>query len=103
MINYLTRRPNPTPYEGVNPTEMLAYGETNVLEAYARHSPDYILLVHRDTSEWKAGYFGAEPGYGHEMMQWIRANYSPVWLLGHEPFQTNLFGIKLLRRNDNYK
>ncbi len=103
MINYLTRRPNPTPYEGVNPTEMLAYGETNVLEAYARHSPDYILLVHRDTSEWKAGYFGAEPGYGHEMMQWIRANYSPVWLLGHEPFQTNLFGIKLLGRNDNYK
>jgi hypothetical protein len=31
-------------------------------------------------------------------MQWIDKNYQPVYLIGHEPLQNGLFGIKILKR-----
>lgn len=100
MVNYLTRRINPTPYTVFALSEIQAYGETNMIRAYDRNSPDYILLIHRNSSEFKMNYFGLERGYGYDMMQWIRTNYSSVWLIGHEPLRTDLFGIKLLKRNN---
>ena len=100
LINFLTRRTNPTPFLCLTPSEIAAYGEKNILAAFARALPDYILLIHRDSREYGVKYFGLEPGYGYDIMQWILANYSTVWLIGHEPLQTNRFGIKLLKRND---
>jgi hypothetical protein len=31
-------------------------------------------------------------------MQWIDKNYRPVQLVGSEPLQNGLFGIKILKR-----
>ena len=100
LVNYLTRRLNPTPYAVFTVSEIAAYGEAAMLAAYVEHSPDYILLIHRDSSEYGVGFFGQEPGYGYDMMQWIRANYAPVWLIGNEPLETNAFGMRLLKRKD---
>jgi hypothetical protein len=100
LINFLTRRPNPTPYLDLGPSEMEAFGETNVTAAYERARPDYIVLVHRETADWKVGYFGSSTGYGHELMEWIRAEYDPVWGIGPEPLLTNRFGIRILKRRD---
>jgi hypothetical protein len=100
IFNYLSRRPNPTPYTLFTLSEIQAFGETNMVEAFSGNQPDYVLLVHRDTSDWNVNYFGTERGYGYDLMTWVRANYSPAWLLGHEPLQTNLFGIKMLRRKE---
>jgi len=98
MINYLARRVNPTPFPVLPPPEFLAHGEAKILKAYAQTSPDYIVLFHRDSSEFGAGNFGQESGFGIDMMRWIRVNYHVVWQFRDEPFQTKRFGIRILAR-----
>jgi hypothetical protein len=99
MINYQARRRNPTPYCVFCLPEVQAFGESNMLAAYQKSPPDYIVVVHRDMKEYGVKFFGQEPGFGHDMMKWVRANYSPVWLFGNEPLVTNKFGLLMLERN----
>jgi len=97
MLNYLTRRDNPTPYV-VFAFEVWAFGEQTMLAAYEKNPPDYIVLVRRDSSEYGVPYFGLQKGYGLDVMQWVRRNYEPVQLIGGEPLQGGAFGIKILKR-----
>jgi hypothetical protein len=97
MLNYLTRRENPTPYV-VFAFEVWAFGEQTMLAAYQKKPPDYIIVVQRDSSEYGVPYFGLQKGYGFDMMQWVRRNYEPVELIGSEPLQSGAFGIKILKR-----
>jgi hypothetical protein len=97
MLNYLTRRDNPTPYV-VFAFEVWAYGEQHMLAAYEKNPPDYIVLVQRDSSEYGVPYFGRQKGFGLDVMEWVRRNYQPVELIGAEPLQSGAFGIKILKR-----
>jgi len=97
MLNYLTRRENPTPYV-VFAFEVWAFGEQTMLAAYQKKPPDYIIVVQRDSSEYGVPYFGLQKGYGFDMMQWVMRNYEPVELIGSEPLQSGAFGIKILKR-----
>jgi len=67
--------------------------------AFEKNPPDYICLVSRDTSEFGVGPFGQSPDYGLELMQWIEKNYQPVYLIGHEPFRSGLFGVEIWKRS----
>lgn len=97
MINYLTRRANPTPYVGFLSDASTFFGsEAPLVDAYRRSPPDLILLVHRDSSEHGARFFGQD--YAREMMQWIAENYDPVSLLGALPFTGERYGMLLLAR-----
>ncbi|MGA2788284.1 MAG: hypothetical protein ABSF60_12230 [Verrucomicrobiota bacterium] len=78
MLNYLTRRDNPTPYV-VFAFEVWAFGEQNMLAAYEKNPPDYIVLIHRDTSEYGFPNFGAKKGFGLDLMQWIEGHYDRVY------------------------
>ncbi len=78
--------------------EVWAYGEQTMLAAYQKNSPDYIVLVQRDSSEYGVPYFGKQKGYGYDVMQWVRQNYKPVELIGSEPLQSGAFGIEILKR-----
>jgi hypothetical protein len=98
MLNYLSRRSNSAPYMVFNPAETATFGETQMLAAYQASPPDYILLVHRDTSEFGVDFFGRKRGFGYEMMQWITNAYRPVHLIGDEPLKSHRFGIKILQR-----
>ena len=98
MLNYLTRRDNPTPYV-VFAFEVWAFGEQKMLATYEKNPPDYIVLVQRDSSEYGVKYFGQQKGYGFDVMQWVRRNYQPVELIGAEPFQSGTFGISILKHN----
>ena len=98
MLNYFTRRINPTPCLDWSPNLVRVFGVSNMAAAFEKTPPDYVALV-----EWKpfalgVDYFGRDPGYGMEVMQWIKANYQPVQLIGREPLQNGLFGIKILKR-----
>ena len=97
-INFLSRRINPTPCLDWTPTVLAAFGQDGMTAAFEKTPPDYIFLVERDTSEFGVGYFGRSPGYGVELMQWIGKNYQPVYLIGHEPLRSRLFGIEFLKR-----
>ena len=101
MLNYLARRTNPTPYILMTPVEVAAFGETNILGAYQRSRPDYVVIVHREGEDWETDYFGHQRGgYGYDLMQWVRTHYTVVWGVGPEPLQGHAFGIRVLKRND---
>ena len=98
VINYLSRRANPTPCLDWTPTVLTAFGQTGMTVEFEKNPPDYIFLVERDTSEFGVGYFGRSPGYGAELKQWIGKNYLPVYLIGQEPLRDGRFGIEILKR-----
>jgi hypothetical protein len=99
MLNYLSRRINPTPCLDWNPTMFNVFSQEKMTAAFEKTPPDYVLLV-----EWNAyefgigGEFGHFPGYGLELMDWIGKNYAPAALFGSEPLKNGLFGIKIVKR-----
>jgi hypothetical protein len=79
-------------------TEEIVFGEDVMLDAFGRRPPDYVLLVHKNTSEFGFGAFGDDPRYGRRIMEWVRPRYEPVALFGAEPFVGQAFGIRILKR-----
>lgn len=97
MINYLTRRVNPTGHVNFMPPELLIFGEDRILEDFRRNPPDLIAVTHKDTREYGVGFFGS--GYGRELYRWVGANYRPVALFGDPPLEPGShFGVRLLER-----
>jgi hypothetical protein len=96
MLNFLAGRVNPTPCLTWEPVIMKALGPSKMTAAFEQHPPDYILLVERDTSEFGIGYFGS-PGFGDDVMQWVRENYQSVQLIGDEPLKSDKFGVEILK------
>lgn len=97
MINYLSRRVNPSPYINLMPPEISIYGERAVLNSLKTSPPDFIILVHKDTSEYGKGLFGSDPSYGKQTMDWIIFHYAPVWHIFDEPLKDDHFGIKMMK------
>lgn len=77
MVNYLSRRRNPTGYLVWNPVELKFFGES-MIAAFENNSPDYVLLLPREVSEFGVRPFGQDKGFGLELMQWVRTHYEPV-------------------------
>ena len=98
MLNFLTRRPTPTPHFSFNPFELLVYGESAMIEALAASPPAAIVLVHHDTSEHGARFLGRD--YGRDLMGWIRENYRAARQLGDPPLQPGTrWGVQILEPN----
>jgi hypothetical protein len=96
--NFLAPLAGSPPCLDWNPTMFTVFGQEKMTAAFEKNPPDYICLVEWKSYDFGAGYFGREPGYGVELMQWIGKNYAPAQLFGSEPLQNGLFGIKILKR-----
>ncbi|HVS08991.1 MAG TPA: glycosyltransferase family 39 protein [Planctomycetota bacterium] len=101
MLNVLARRANPTPFVNFMPPELAMFGEESILSAFRANPPDFVVLAHKDTSEYGFPLFGRE--YGRDLYAWVRSNYSPRWQVGYphaaEPLQPGtLFALQLLER-----
>jgi hypothetical protein len=96
MLNYLSRRVNPTPHINFMPPELIMFGERNILAAFEAHPPDYVAVAHKQTEEYGLLYFGKD--YGQKIHAWIMENYTQVKLWGEPPLQSPAFGILLLKR-----
>lgn len=98
MINYLARRRTSTAYVNFNPPDLLLFGEDRMLGALANSPPDFVLLVHKDTSEFGGRFFGRD--YGRKLFAWIESHYQeeviPELNLGSEPLRDGRFGIRLM-------
>jgi len=99
MLNYMLRRPNPTPYLRWNPPELAVFGQANMTRAVEQTMPDYIALLGVDTTEFGPHFFGDTDSFGRELLQWINQAYRPVCLLGHNWRQDGEFGIEILKRS----
>jgi hypothetical protein len=78
MLNYLSRRINPTPYINFMPPELSIFGERNILTAMQENPPDFVLLVPKDTSEYGVAPFGVDPNYGMEITEWVKQEYAAI-------------------------
>jgi hypothetical protein len=96
MLNFLTRRVNPTPYSAFLPVELIMFGEGRIVQAFERSPPDFVALVHVDTSEYGYRFFGHD--YGQQLQAWVEAHYRPVKLLGGMPLSDQGPGVLLLER-----
>jgi len=100
-INYWLRRRNPTPYSLFLPTEQVAQGGAGaMLDRMRAAPPDYVALVHRGHREFGTGPFLADPLNGGAFRGWLEREYTPIQLVGAEPFRGPAFGIAILRRTD---
>ena len=82
MLNYLARRPNPTPYYNYMPPELVMFGEQAIVDAFAREPPDWIVMTGRGATEYGFEYLGR--GYGESLAEWVRENYALVERLGSD-------------------
>ena len=66
MLNYLSRRATSIPFINFMPPELLMFGEDSILHALEEAPPDFIALVHKNTAEYGARFFGTH--YGQRIM-----------------------------------
>lgn len=103
LMNYLSRRENPTRYVSFLPSDMTIFGEENILAAFEASRPDYIILISRDTIEYGEHYLGQ--GYGYRIFPFIMNNYSDVVRIGDMGFleksigMSQPLGIVIMKRN----
>ena len=64
MLNYLSRRVNPTAYPVWLPPQMEAFGQSAITAAFEKDSPDYVLIIAQGGSEFGVSFFGYESRYG---------------------------------------
>jgi hypothetical protein len=98
MLNYLMRRDSPLRLVNFMPPELIAFGENEIIRSLEAAPPDFVLLVHKDTSEYGDPRFGIDPRYGLETMRWVNARYRPVRVIGRDPLSEGGFGMVILRR-----
>ena len=78
MLTYLARRPSSVTYVSYMPAELPHYGEEAIVEALREHPPAFVVLYHRDFSEYGLPQFGGE-GNGGRIGRWVEENYEPAF------------------------
>lgn len=73
MINYLSRTRNPTPFLTFMPPGLVRAGEDAWSEALREQTPEMVVIVPRDTSEFGFGPFGV--GYGVTLLGGINMRF----------------------------
>jgi len=102
MLNFLARRPLPTPHFSFNPFEVLVYGEDNMLRAFEASPPAAVILVHHDTSEHGARFLGHD--YGIDLLAWVREHYRMVRQIGDPPLEPGTrFGLQVLEAKGRHR
>jgi hypothetical protein len=92
MINYLSRRVNPTGEITLLPGEVNMFGDQRIMDRFQRHPPDWIVTVQTNFAEFGSKGFGVD--YAQGLARFIRDNYDPVPLSRDPDFRLNLRMMK---------
>ncbi len=84
LVNYLSRRPNPTGFINFVPADVQMFGESAMLAALRNAPPQFMIMISRDTSEYGAAYLGQ--GYGYGLFSFVSSRYEPVLQIGSPDF-----------------
>jgi hypothetical protein len=100
MLNYLSRRTNPTRHPFWTPAEIAAFGQPEMTDDFIRHRPDYIIIIGMDFAGFGEKYFGTSERCGAGLMQWINAHYEQKCLIGDDWLKNGRFGLKVYRKSE---
>ncbi len=99
MLNYLARRRSPLRLHTFLPWEFTVFGEQTILFELMVTRPDFVVVTHRDATEYGPRYFGRH--YGLSVARWITRHYRPIDQVGASPLaQPARPGLLLLARSD---
>ena len=97
LINYLARKVSPV-------SDILFYGnpeiEARMLNRLKEKSPDWVVVISRDLSEYGVTRYGAKSQSGEAIMAWVNANYRSAASVGSDPLAPNLIGGIIYNRNN---
>jgi len=94
MVNYLSRRANPTPYINFMPPELIVFGEDRIVDAYRSSPPDFVVVTNRGASDY--GYRLLGHDYGQEIGQWLEESYRLVMQIDDPELGKEEFAILML-------
>ena len=94
MVNYLSRRANPTPYINFMPPELIVFGEDRIVDAYRSSPPDFVVVTNRGASDY--GYRLLGHDYGQEIGQWLEESYCLVMQIDDPELGKEEFAILML-------
>ncbi|MBI2825099.1 MAG: glycosyltransferase family 39 protein [Planctomycetia bacterium] len=97
MLNYLSRRENPTPYVSLMPPEVMLFGEDAMMAAFQERPPDFILWTDEETVDYGFARFGR--GYGERLAGWLNDSY-PIVEFPPGNTSASPLRIALLKRGD---
>ncbi|MBN1363897.1 MAG: hypothetical protein JW976_03740 [Syntrophaceae bacterium] len=100
MLNYLSRKRNPSRYFEFTPNFVEATGEDNIINEISLNPPSFVVLSKKNTEEHGAKYFGMN--YGLNIYSWIINNYDKVSSLGNERLNGEEFGISIYKKKKSY-
>jgi len=87
MLNFLTRRVNPTRFVNFMPPELVMFGEDAIVADFERRPPKWIVVVHRPSPEYSGpegvAMFGST--FGQRLYRWILDHYRVFARAGHQP------------------
>jgi hypothetical protein len=93
MINYLSRRVNPTPYISAMPPELIMFGQEKFVAALTEHPPDFVVIVSNSEPQ-SYGFDTDAADYRSQILPWVMGNYSEIST--DTPRQ---YPLKLMKRN----
>ena len=101
MINYLLRLPLGVPIMNYMRTEYMIFGKDRIEGDLFAHRPDFILVTHKETSDFGYPLYGKMPEYGADVMAWLKREYEQIALFGEQPLtRADSEGVALWRRRD---
>lgn len=101
MVNFLLDLPLATPFTNYLPTDSIIYGKDRIEKSLFTHPSDFILLTHKDTSEFGYPLFGKMPEYGADVIAWLKRDYEEIARFGEQPLmRKDNEGVALWRRRD---
>lgn len=100
MLNYLARRAEPTQYANFNPPDLAIFGPSRILKALQSHPANWVVVAHKDTSEFGVQFFGKD--YAQSIAHWIQANYKVTRTIGQIPLRPGTrFGISIMAKTND--
>jgi len=94
IMNFLTRRVNPTRFITLMPPEVIMFGEDAMLDSFQRHPPDFLVWTQESAEGYGFRMFGA--GYAERLAAWLRDNYTPLEVFVED---SRVLPMMLLERN----
>jgi hypothetical protein len=91
-INFAAGRASSVPYTVLNPMVFAINGEANVVKAFEKRPPDFILLMRFDEQAFGARWFGID--YGVQLSRWIDRWYQPVRIFNQGPHPIEVLAFK---------